>query len=134
GTVDATTCVSRVEGYDRETIAARAEAARRSLDPEAGAMVRVVWFDAGDAPGRLLLVLHHLVVDGVSWRILLPDLVRALEGAALDRVPTSYRRWAQRLVAAANHPRVVDDPPRWIEILDATAPPLGTGTRDVYTG
>ena len=51
------------------------DAARRSLDPAAGAMVRVVWFDAGDAPGRLLLVLHHLVVDGVSWRILLPDLV-----------------------------------------------------------
>ncbi|MEV0401887.1 amino acid adenylation domain-containing protein [Actinoallomurus sp. NPDC050550] len=134
GTVDATTCVSRVEGYDRETVTARAEAARRSLDPEAGAMVRVVWFDAGDAPGRLLLVLHHLVVDGVSWRILLPDLVLALEGAALDPVPTSYRRWAQRLVAAANHPQVVDELPRWIEILDVTDPPLGTGARDVYTG
>ncbi|WP_245592698.1 AMP-binding enzyme, partial [Actinomadura rifamycini] len=47
------------------------EAAR--LDPRAGAMVRAVWFDAGrDAPGRLLLVVHHLVVDGVSWRVLLP--------------------------------------------------------------
>ncbi|MCO5994849.1 non-ribosomal peptide synthetase [Actinoallomurus rhizosphaericola] len=137
GIVDATRCVSRVEGYDREAIAARAEAARRSLDPEAGAMVRVVWFDAGDAPGRLLLVLHHLVVDGVSWRILLPDLVLALEGVALDPVPTSYRRWAQRLAAAAGHPQVVDELPRWIELLDVADPPLGDpGARDVaaYTG
>ncbi|MCO6009315.1 amino acid adenylation domain-containing protein [Actinoallomurus purpureus] len=137
GAVDAAACVTRVEGYDRDAIAARAEAARRSLDPEAGAMVRVVWFDAGDAPGRLLLVLHHLVVDGVSWRILLPDLVLALEGVALDPVPTSYRRWAQRLATGANHPQVVDDLPRWIEILDVADPPLGgSGSRDVaaYTG
>ncbi|GAA4617549.1 non-ribosomal peptide synthetase [Actinoallomurus liliacearum] len=137
GTVDAAMCVGRVEGYDGEAIATRAEAARRSLDPEAGAMVRVVWFDAGDAPGRLLLVLHHLVVDGVSWRILLPDLVLALEDVALDPVPTSYRRWAQRLAAAANHPQVVDELPRWIEILDVDDPSLGgAGSRNVaaYTG
>ena len=38
-------------------------------------MVQAVWFDAGPAqPGRLLLIVHHLAVDGVSWRILLPDL------------------------------------------------------------
>ena len=48
-------------------------------------MVQAVWFDAGaQHPGRLAAaVLHHLVVDGVSWRILVPDLA-----AAWQAVPT----------------------------------------------
>ena len=65
-------------------------------------MLRAVWFDAGPGePGRLLLVAHHLVVDGVSWRILLPDLATswvaadAGEAPRLDPVPTSLRRWSR---------------------------------------
>ena len=50
----------------------------------------------GATAGRLLLVVHHLVVDGVSWRILLPDL--AASASARGRQPppvgTSFRRWA----------------------------------------
>ncbi|MEV0401886.1 amino acid adenylation domain-containing protein [Actinoallomurus sp. NPDC050550] len=112
--------VTRVEGLDE--IADYAETAQRSLDPATGTMVRVVWFDAGDAPGRLLLTLHHLVVDGVSWRILLPDLVLALEGHPLDPVPTSFRRWAGRLTAAANDPQRVDELSFWAALEDD--PPL----------
>jgi non-ribosomal peptide synthase protein (TIGR01720 family) len=65
-------------------------------------MAQVVWFDTGDS-GRLLLMLHHLVVDGVSWRILLPDLAAAWHTAArgdepgLDAVPTSLRTWSHLL-------------------------------------
>ncbi|MCO5973403.1 non-ribosomal peptide synthetase [Actinoallomurus soli] len=118
--------VSRVEGL--EGIAEQAEAARRALDPATGATVRVVWFDAGDAPGRLLLTLHHLVVDGVSWRILLPDLVLALEGHPLDPVPTSFRGWARRLVAAANDPQLVDELPHWTALRDD--PPLAARPLD----
>src|SRR4030067_759399 len=41
-------------------------------------LVQAVWFDAGAGrAGRLLLVIHHLAVDGVSWRILVPDLAAA---------------------------------------------------------
>ena len=46
------------------------------LDPQAGCMLQAVWF-TGTSEGRLLLVIHHLVVDGVSWRILVPDLAAA---------------------------------------------------------
>ena len=59
------------------------------------------------APGRLLLTIHHLAVDGVSWRILVPDLAAAWEAIASGRAPalaargTSFRRWAQRLAAHA---------------------------------
>jgi hypothetical protein len=43
-----------------------AEAARDRPDPEAGVMVAVVWFDPGSEPGRLLMIVRHLVVDEVS--------------------------------------------------------------------
>ena len=82
-------------GTDLATAAARATAA---LDPAAGTMLRAAL--VGD---RVVLVIHHLVVDGVSWRILLPDLAAAWaairEGRTpeLDPVPTSYRRWAAGL-------------------------------------
>src|SRR5690606_25109727 len=91
GAVDAAAWIERVDaaGLDgaalREAIAERARAARAALDPEAGVMVRAVWFDAGDRPGRLLLLAHHLVVDGVSWRILLPDLAAAWRDVAAGR-------------------------------------------------
>ncbi|MEV5705535.1 condensation domain-containing protein, partial [Actinoallomurus sp. NPDC052274] len=118
--------VARVAGLDG--IVEHADAARRALDPATGATVRVVWFDAGDAPGRLLLTLHHLVVDGVSWRILLPDLVLALEGHPLDPVPASFRGWARRLVAAANDPQLVDELPHWAALEDD--PPLARRALD----
>ncbi|MYU18708.1 hypothetical protein GTZ78_50500, partial [Streptomyces sp. SID8361] len=68
GTVDAADAITRVT--DPEELR-RDPLEDRPLKPEAGGMVRAVWLDNGaDTPGRLLLVAHHLVVDGVSWRIL----------------------------------------------------------------
>nr|WP_175429258.1 non-ribosomal peptide synthetase [Lysobacter enzymogenes] len=81
-------------------------AAQLRLSPDDGRMLQAVWFDDG-ADSRLFLVLHHLVVDGVSWRILVPDLQAAWEARAaglapeLAPVPTSFRHWALALPAAA---------------------------------
>ena len=59
------------------------EQAAERLAPAAGAMLQAVWFDAGPAQaGRLLLTIHHLSVDGVSWRILVPDLAAAWHAIA----------------------------------------------------
>ncbi|MFI8546244.1 amino acid adenylation domain-containing protein [Spirillospora sp. NPDC077959] len=132
GTVDAAALVRRVDvaGLDtgglRAVLAAEAEAARRRLDPAAGTMAQLVWFDAGPAEsGRLLLTLHHLAVDGVSWRIILPDLVAAWGGGDLDPVPTSFRRWAQRLAAEASDPARTAELPLWDDILATPDPVLG---------
>ncbi|MFV2216805.1 condensation domain-containing protein, partial [Actinomadura sp. LOL_016] len=137
GTVDAAPLVRRVDvtGRDgdalRAVLAAEAHAARRRLDPHAGTMAQVVWFDAGpDGSGRLLVVLHHLVVDGVSWRILLPDLVTAWAGGALDAVPTSFRRWAQRLAAEASDPGRAAELPLWEDVLATPDPLLGARALD----
>jgi amino acid adenylation domain-containing protein/non-ribosomal peptide synthase protein (TIGR01720 family) len=75
-----------------------------SLDLEHGPLLRAVLFEtgAGDVQ-RLFLAIHHLAVDGVSWRILLEDLETATrqaargEAIALPAKTTSYREWAARL-------------------------------------
>ncbi|MFE3460082.1 amino acid adenylation domain-containing protein [Nocardiopsis aegyptia] len=105
-------------------------AAEAALDPDAGAMVRLLRLDAGpDRPGRLVCTAHHLVVDAVSWRILLGDLAVAHAAVAagsepkLDPVPTSLRGHAQRLADRAARL------PRPTEHSDHTQPAgsLGTG-------
>ncbi|RLK54869.1 non-ribosomal peptide synthetase [Actinokineospora cianjurensis] len=90
GSVRADAVVRRVEGTDFAAEAARAYA---ELDPAAGEMLRIVWF----APDRLLIVAHHLVVDGVSWRIIVPDLADAVAGKPLAPIGTSFRDWATAL-------------------------------------
>ncbi|WP_449065649.1 condensation domain-containing protein, partial [Planomonospora algeriensis] len=125
-------CVRRVEVADdpEEAVAEAAARSRAELDPVAGRMVRVAWLDAGpQAPGRLVVTIHHLSVDGVSWRILLPDLFAAWEAArrgetpALAPVPVSFRTWARALQAeAAGRTGELDD---WIDILDGPDPRIG---------
>ncbi|MBM7773068.1 amino acid adenylation domain-containing protein/non-ribosomal peptide synthase protein (TIGR01720 family) [Actinokineospora baliensis] len=94
--------VRRVDAtaYTDAELAAAAAAVADELDPAAGEVLRAVWFDRGGAEGRLLLVAHHFVVDGVSWRVLEPDLVKAYRGEPLDPVGTSFRQWALGLAEA----------------------------------
>ncbi|MEU3573969.1 amino acid adenylation domain-containing protein, partial [Kitasatospora sp. NPDC036755] len=92
------------EGAVEEEVQRAAEQAQRSLDPLGGRVLRALFFDGGERqPGQLVLTVHHLAVDGVSWRILLADLetaYRAARTGAPVRLPdqgTSYARWATRL-------------------------------------
>ncbi|ELB94764.1 non-ribosomal peptide synthetase, partial [Rhodococcus wratislaviensis IFP 2016] len=116
------------------TVIAELDAALDRLDPAAGVMVQVVWFDAGESGGRLLVVAHHLVVDGVSWRILVPDLatawaqISAGQEPVLEQVGTSMRRWAHGLVdEAANRAGELD---LWQRILDCEDPLVGSRPLD----
>ena len=106
---------------------AAARQAEDRLDPQAGRVLQAVWF-AGASEGRLLLVIHHLAVDGVSWRILVPDLAAAGAAAArgetpvLEPVGTPFRVWAQHLAEHAQAPAVLAELPAWEAILDGGAP------------
>jgi non-ribosomal peptide synthase protein (TIGR01720 family) len=71
----------------------------------------------------LLLVAHHLVIDGVSWRILLDDLAAAWSGEELPPVPTSFRTWTRALHELATSPRVLAQVPYWT--ADVPSRPLG---------
>ncbi|HEX6639742.1 MAG TPA: amino acid adenylation domain-containing protein, partial [Thermoanaerobaculia bacterium] len=69
---------------------------------------------------NLLLTIPHLAVDGVSWRILLPDFLAALDGVALEPVPTPFRAWAQLLHDRAAS--AVDELPHWQAVLERGRP------------
>ncbi|RVW09066.1 non-ribosomal peptide synthetase [Prescottella agglutinans] len=143
GSVVATDVLRRIEpsgevGLTGALGAARDEAADR-LDPESGRMVQAVWFDLGaDRPGRLLLVIHHLVVDGVSWRILLPDLAEAwrqVESGRRPRLPavgTSMRTWARALAewAGRDVPERTAEIRYWQGVLAEADPILGRRALD----
>ncbi|SDY35488.1 non-ribosomal peptide synthase domain TIGR01720/amino acid adenylation domain-containing protein [Lysobacter sp. yr284] len=123
GAVRADDCLLAIDAATptAEEVAAQAQAAQRRLDPAAGRMLQAVWFHAGEQ-SRLLLVVHHLAVDGVSWRLLLPDLRAAYEQALaqadrieLEPAPTSLREWALALPEAAQRRR--DELPLWRDML-----------------
>ncbi|MFJ9887221.1 amino acid adenylation domain-containing protein [Streptomyces sp. NPDC091287] len=142
GTVRADGCVHRVDvaellaaDLSEAELDARAVQevtdAQSGLDPEAGTMVRCVWFDAGtEAPGRLTVIIHHLAVDGVSWRILNPDLEAAftalMAGRAVELEPvgTSFRRWSQALSELAGQPERMRELTLWREVLGGPDPAL----------
>ncbi|MDN3265831.1 condensation domain-containing protein, partial [Streptomyces sp. CSDS2] len=141
GSVPAADLVHRVEtagaAVDAALVRAQAEAASARLSAERGLLIQLVWFDAGPAVrGRLLVVVNHLVVDGVSWRILLPDLIAACEAVGggrpprLDPVGTSLRRWASLLTVEARQPARTAEAALWSELLTAADPPLTTGRLD----
>ncbi|WP_190140024.1 non-ribosomal peptide synthetase, partial [Streptomyces longispororuber] len=144
GTVDVAALVRRVpvagtwqEDTWRRRAAAALDAATGELGPTAGHMARFVWFDAGpETAGRLGIVLHHLVVDGVSWRILLPDLARAWERISRGRAPelapvgTSVRQWAHALTKEAARPERVAELELWRAVVEGPDPLLGTRALD----
>ncbi|WP_262699225.1 MULTISPECIES: amino acid adenylation domain-containing protein [Streptomyces] len=152
GAVRVADCLRRVDltGLDEERAHARmaeeTKGAWDRLDPEAGLMLQAVWFDNGpDVSGRLLLTVHHLAVDGVSWRILLPDLTTAWSSAqkdttsgadaadgtsGLDAVGTSFREWAQRLADAAQRPERIEELKFWLDTLAEPDPALAARPLD----
>ncbi|MFI5649571.1 condensation domain-containing protein, partial [Kitasatospora sp. NPDC051705] len=119
----------------------QASAARARLDPAEAVMIQAVLIGAAPGADTTLLVIsaHHLVVDGVSWRILLPDLAAACaalaEGRtpALDPVGTSYRAWSQLLAAQARTQVRGSELALWQSALTGPDPLVGTHRLDPAT-
>ncbi len=114
-----------------EIAGAELNSAVKQLDPVRGVMTRFVWLDPVGRPGWLVLVAHHAVVDGVSWRVLAQDLMSALEQAVrgdipvLEPVGTSMRRWAHGLAEAAADPRRVAELGLWQSMQAGPDPVFG---------
>ncbi|AOW93305.1 non-ribosomal peptide synthetase [Rhodococcus sp. WMMA185] len=130
-------------------VTAEHQAAVERLRPFDGVVVQFVWLDPvpsarDSAPtGRLIVVAHHLAVDGVSWRILLPDFaaawsqISAGQAADLPETGTSMRRWAYALEEEACRSERTVELARWQSIISAPDPlitdrPLDPGV-DVAT-
>ncbi|HEY0735768.1 MAG TPA: amino acid adenylation domain-containing protein [Herpetosiphonaceae bacterium] len=115
-----------------ETAAAELQA---SLDLASGPLLRVVHLGLGtDQPGRLLLIIHHLAIDAVSWRILLEDLQSIydqLGNGDVVQVPpktTSFQHWAEQLTAFAQSAAVTNDREYWLEATRKQVAPLPIDT------
>jgi amino acid adenylation domain-containing protein/non-ribosomal peptide synthase protein (TIGR01720 family) len=105
----------------QQTIEAAAAAFQTSLNLEQGPLLRAALFSLGaQTPCRLLLVIHHLAVDRVSWGILLEDLEAAYEQlqrgdtVQLPAKTTSFQRWAERLTGYAQSPTLLREADYWL--------------------
>ncbi|WP_280868562.1 non-ribosomal peptide synthase/polyketide synthase [Streptomyces sp. SAI-127] len=108
---------------------ARGDEAQAGLDLADGPLVQVVLFDRGAQGHLLFVVAHHLVVDAVSWPVLLEDLSVAYGQAArgipvkLPAKTSSFMRWAQRLNELARSPELIAEAAYW-RTAETTAVPL----------
>ncbi len=125
GTVDARACVQHVDVVTEDAVVA----ARSRLAPAAGAMLSALW---EPSTGHLVMIVHHLAVDGVSWRILLEDInlawaqIHGGQPVALHPARTSFQRWATLLTEHAHRPDVVAQLGTWQQIaaIPAALPPV----------
>jgi amino acid adenylation domain-containing protein/non-ribosomal peptide synthase protein (TIGR01720 family) len=106
---------ARIEAISRE--------AQASLNLEAGPLMRAVYFDSGKGANRILIVIHHLAVDGVSWRVILDDLHGAyeqLEGGTEIQLGTktiSFKQWSELLQQRAQDDAVRQEVGYWSALL-----------------
>jgi non-ribosomal peptide synthase protein (TIGR01720 family) len=108
------------------TITSYADNYQHSLDIEKGDLVRAVWIQTPDTEitNRLLLVIHHLAVDGVSWRILVEDIELSLQGlmsggkTATISKSSSYRQWYEALANYGQGRRLQSQLPYWQQITE----------------
>ncbi|MGY0034997.1 amino acid adenylation domain-containing protein [Pedobacter sp. NJ-S-72] len=112
-----------------QTIAAHNDRYQASLDILKGTLLRAVLILTPDTTpqNRLLLVVHHLAVDGVSWRILLEDFEQLLTQKALPQFKTaSYRQWHQALLNYSTKKNSVQQQRGYWENVVASAKPMRT--------
>jgi amino acid adenylation domain-containing protein/non-ribosomal peptide synthase protein (TIGR01720 family) len=124
---------------------AHAERVHSSFDLATGPLLRAAFFE-GDPPRVPLLLLsaHHLVVDAVSWPILIEDLhdvCRKLQGRGRAKLPpksTSFKWWAQRMEEYARSPLLARELDFWLNAVPAGVDPLpvdrDSGPNDVGSG
>ena len=120
GSVDARGCLQTVDVLSDEALVG----ARSRLSPAAGVMLSALWVGS---TGQLVLIVHHLAVDGVSLRIVLEDLNIAWaqhhrgQPIALPAGGTSFARWASLLAEHARAAEVVDQAEAWRQVAATPA-------------
>ncbi|PMB23519.1 non-ribosomal peptide synthetase [Fischerella thermalis] len=119
------------EDKQAKAIAAAANKLQASLNLSQGPLFRVALFNLGDNQAqRLLWIVHHLVVDGVSWRILLEDFQTAYQqisqGKAINLPPktTSYQQWSSCLQKYAQSSALLSELDFWLAMQHKSVAPI----------
>ncbi|MHC5763140.1 amino acid adenylation domain-containing protein, partial [Nostoc sp.] len=102
-----------------------------SLNLTQGPLFRIAIFDLGvNQQSRLLWVIHHLVVDGVSWRILIEDFQTAYQQICQDKAlqlppkTTSFKQWSSYLQEYAQLPALRSELEYWLAIKQQPVRPI----------
>ncbi|RAM53526.1 MAG: non-ribosomal peptide synthetase [Hapalosiphonaceae cyanobacterium JJU2] len=114
-----------------QAIEAAANKLQASLNLSQGPLFRVALFNLGEnQPNRLLWIIHHLVVDGVSWRILIEDFQTAYQqisqGKAINLPPktTSYKQWSSCLQKYAQSSTLLSELDFWLTTQHQLVSPI----------
>ena len=100
------------------------------IDLSAGCLLNAIFFAKGaNEPPLLLLTIHHLAVDGVSWRILLEDLSTLLAQGVLPAPTRSFQEWSTRLRSEAASPATAREISYW---LSRRAPDMPAPERNTW--
>lgn len=102
----------------------------QNINIEAGELVKFVLIKTGESTSanRLLIIIHHLLIDGVSWRILLEDLatiIGAVSNGSAISLPaktTSYRQWYNALLTFGKRKKVLAQKDYWVKAIAAYQP------------
>ncbi|WP_236723599.1 condensation domain-containing protein, partial [Mycobacterium avium] len=120
GSVQAADCLETVDALSQVALVD----ARSRLNLADGILVRAVW---ASETSQLALIIHHLAVDGVSWRTLIEDLNIAWaqhhsgQPVALPTGGTSFARWSALLEDHARRPEVVERAEDWRQVAAVPA-------------
>ncbi|WP_025028904.1 condensation domain-containing protein [Caldalkalibacillus mannanilyticus] len=112
-----------------QVIEEHANKVQSSIDLEHGPLVKASVFQCADGD-HLLIVIHHTVIDGVSWRILLEDIavgyeqVLNNEEVSLPAKTDAYQTWSEQLLGYANSSQIEKEKAHWQTIAEAEVTPL----------
>lgn len=119
------------EAQQTDAIETRVAAQQRSLNLSKGPLIRVIYFILGaERPGRLLIVIHHLAIDGVSWRILIEDLQNTYrqheqgQPIQLPHKTSSFHAWARRQADFARSQELMQEASFWLGTAETHFPEL----------
>jgi non-ribosomal peptide synthase protein (TIGR01720 family) len=108
----------------KQAIESAAAEMQSSLNLSNGPLIRVAYFDLGEGVNnRLLLIIHHLAFDGVSWRILIEDFQTIYQqlmiGSQVSLQPksTSYKYWSERLAEYDHSQTIRNEYSQWIQLV-----------------
>ena len=109
------------EAAQTVAMAKKRTAVQASLNLATGPVIKAALFQLGESrPDRLLIVVHHLIVDGISWRILLEDvdsvyrhLAENVKDVQLPPKSGAFKVWAEKLTEYANSTELAAEQDFW---------------------
>jgi amino acid adenylation domain-containing protein/non-ribosomal peptide synthase protein (TIGR01720 family) len=122
----------RNRGNAGQAIEAGANQVQAGIDLEKGPLMKLALFhlDNGD---RLLIVIHHLVIDGISWRILFEDIdtlyrqYKKGENLELPPKSDSFKLWSEKLSGYADSEEFLKERSWWEKLESIDIPGIENG-------